>query len=80
MQEKLKKKLASEGLFDQDKKKKIPKVPKRIGIVTASTGAAIKDILTTIKRRFPLVETILFPSLVLKFFFQKFYCVLQQIL
>ena len=62
--EKLKKKLASEGLFDQDKKKKIPKTPKRIGIVTASTGAAIRDILTTIKRRYPICETILFPSLV----------------
>ena len=62
--EKLKKKLAAEGLFDVDKKKKIPKVPRKIGIVTASTGAAIKDILTTIKRRFPICETILFPSLV----------------
>ena len=62
--EKLKKKLSAEGLFDQDKKKKIPRVPKRIGIVTASTGAAIRDILTTIKRRFPICETILFPSLV----------------
>ena len=62
--EKLKKKLSDEGLFDPGKKKKIPKVPKKIGIVTASTGAAIKDILTTIKRRFPVCETILFPSLV----------------
>lgn len=62
--EKLKKKLAAEGLFDQDKKKKIPKTPRRIGIVTASTGAAIRDILTTIKRRYPICETILFPSLV----------------
>ena len=62
--EKLKKKLAAEGLFDPAKKKKIPKVPKKIGIVTASTGAAIKDILTTIKRRYPICETILFPSLV----------------
>lgn len=62
--EKLKKKLAVEGLFDKDKKKRIPKVPKKIGIVTASTGAAIRDILTTIKRRFPICETILFPSLV----------------
>ncbi len=62
--EKLKKKLAAEGLFDQDKKKPIPKTPKRIGIVTASTGAAIRDILTTIKRRYPICETILFPSLV----------------
>ena len=62
--EKLKKKLSSEGLFDQDKKQKIPKTPNRIGIVTASTGAAIRDILTTIKRRYPICETILFPSLV----------------
>ena len=62
--EKLKKKLAAEGLFDADKKKKIPKVPKKIGIVTASTGAAIRDILTTIRRRYPICETILFPSLV----------------
>lgn len=62
--ERLKKQLAAEGLFDQSKKKKIPKVPKRIGIVTASTGAAIRDILTTIKRRYPICETILFPSLV----------------
>ena len=62
--EKLKKKLANEGLFDQSKKKPIPKTPNRIGIVTASTGAAIRDILTTIKRRYPICETILFPSLV----------------
>ena len=62
--EKLKKKLATEGLFDSNKKKRIPKVPRKIGIVTASTGAAIRDILTTIKRRFPICETILFPSLV----------------
>lgn len=62
--EKLKKKLASEGLFDKERKKPIPKAPRRIGIVTASTGAAIRDILTTIKRRFPICETILFPSLV----------------
>lgn len=62
--EQLKKKLESEGLFDKVRKRKIMKMPKRIGIVTASTGAAIRDILTTIKRRYPIVETILFPSLV----------------
>ena len=62
--EKLKKKLESEGLFDNAKKKKIPKIPNRIGIITAPTGAAIKDILSTIKRRWPIAETILFPSLV----------------
>lgn len=62
--EELKKKLMEEGLFDQSIKKPIPKFPSRIGIVTAPTGAAIRDILSTIKRRYPLCETILFPSLV----------------
>lgn len=62
--EKLKKKLSEEGLFSPEYKKPIPKYPTKIGIVTASTGAAIKDILSTIKRRFPICETILFPSLV----------------
>lgn len=62
--EKLKEKLSKEGLFDPKYKKPIPKFPKRVGIVTAPTGAAIKDILTTIKRRYPICETILFPSLV----------------
>ena len=62
--EQLKKKLKSEGLFDEAHKRKIPKIPKRVGIITASTGAAIRDIMTTIKRRFPICETILFPTLV----------------
>lgn len=62
--EQLKKKLELEGLFDASRKRKIVRMPKRIGIVTASTGAAIRDILTTLKRRYPLAETILFPALV----------------
>lgn len=62
--EKLKKKLQSEGLFDEKHKKKIPKYPSKIGVVTANTGAAIKDILSTIKRRYPIAQVILFPSLV----------------
>jgi len=62
--EKLKKQLHEEGLFDPEKKKKIPRLPQKIGIITAATGAAIKDILSTIKRRYPLAQTILFPSLV----------------
>lgn len=62
--EQLKKKLQAEGLFDEALKKPIPRIPKRVGIVTASTGAAIRDIMTTIKRRFPICETILFPTLV----------------
>lgn len=62
--EQLKKDLAKEGLFDEQHKKKIPKYPTKIGIVTAPTGAAIKDILSTIQRRFPSCKTLLFPSLV----------------
>lgn len=62
--EQLKKKLALEGLFDKEHKRPTPNIPSRIGIVTASTGAAIRDILSTIKRRWPFTETILFPSLV----------------
>ncbi len=62
--EQKKKKLESEGLFREDHKKKIPKIPTRVGVVTAPTGAAIKDIISTIKRRWPLVEIYLFPSLV----------------
>ena len=62
--EELKKKLSNEGLFNQEHKRPIPKFPKKIGIVTAPTGAAIRDILSTIKRRFPSTETILFPALV----------------
>ena len=60
----LKEKLEKEGLFREDHKKPIPKIPMKIGIITAPTGAAIRDILSTIKRRFPLAETILFPALV----------------
>ena len=62
--EQLKKKLENEGLFDKAHKKAIPKIPNKIGIITAPTGAAIKDILSTLKRRWPVAETILFPSLV----------------
>lgn len=62
--EQLKEKLKNEGLFDSTHKRKIPRIPSRVGIITAPTGAAIKDILSTIKRRYPLCETILFPSLV----------------
>lgn len=62
--EKLKADLEKKGLFDKKYKKEIPKYPETIGIVTAPTGAAIKDILSTIKRRYPICKTILFPCLV----------------
>lgn len=62
--EELKKKLYNEGLFNEEHKKALPKYPNRIGVVTAPTGAAVRDIMSTIKRRYPLCEVILFPSLV----------------
>lgn len=62
--EQLKQKLEAEGLFNQAIKKSIPKIPTRIGVITAPTGAAIKDIISTIKRRWPLSEVYLFPALV----------------
>ena len=62
--EKLKKDLEKEGLFKVEHKKPIPKIPNRIGVITAPTGAAVRDIMSTINRRYPLCEVILFPSLV----------------
>lgn len=62
--EQLKKKLEDEGLFAAQHKKKIPRIPEKIGVITAPTGAAIRDIISTIKRRWPLSEIILFPALV----------------
>lgn len=59
--EALKKKLESEGLFSEAVKKPIPKYPKKIGVVTSPTGAAVRDIFTTIKRRFPIAKITLFP-------------------
>jgi len=59
--EKLKQKLYEEGLFDSEHKKPLPKIPSRIGLVTSETGAALRDIVTVIKRRFPSVELILNP-------------------
>ena len=56
--EQLKKKLEKEGLFDTSTKKKIPRIPRRVGVITAPTGAAIRDILSTIKRRFPHTEVL----------------------
>ena len=62
--EKLKKKLGDLGYFYERRKKPIPRFPKKIGVITASTGAAIRDIITTINRRYKLAEVILIPTLV----------------
>ena len=59
--ERLKQKLAQEGLFDAEHKKPLPPYPRRIGIVTSSTGAAVRDIVNVISRRYPIAELILTP-------------------
>ena len=62
--EELKAKLEREGLFDPGHKKPIPFFPKKIGVVTSSTGAAIRDIITVIRRRFDLADVLIYPALV----------------
>ena len=62
--EQTKEKLTKEGLFDSAHKQIIPKYPKRIGVITSRSGAVIQDILTTVKRRYPIAEIVLFPTFV----------------
>ena len=60
--ERLKKKLFEEGLFDEESKKAIPTFPKKIGLITAADGAAVKDMISVAERRFPLVELLIAPT------------------
>lgn len=60
--EQLKKQLESEGLFDAEHKKPIPQFPKKVGVVTASTGAAVRDIINVITRRYPMAEIVIYPA------------------
>ena len=60
--EQLKARLLKEGLFDDSHKKPIPKLPKKIGIITSPTGAAVRDIIKVCKRRCPFVNLVIFPS------------------
>ena len=60
----LKKKLQAEGLFDEARKRSLPELPRRIGMITSPSGAAVHDMLSILKRRFPLVPVIIYPSAV----------------
>lgn len=60
----LKEQLQKEGLFNTEWKQPIPRFPERIGVLTSTTGAAIRDICTTLKRRYPLAEILIYPTLV----------------
>lgn len=62
--EQLKEKLATEGLFNEEHKLKLPKIPRRIGVITSATGAAIKDIIKVSKKRWRNVNILLYPSAV----------------
>lgn len=62
--EQLKDKLSKKGYFDQERKKEIPLFPEHIGVITSPTGAAVRDIITTIRRRFPIVKVTVLPVLV----------------
>jgi exodeoxyribonuclease VII large subunit len=62
--EELKKKLAAEGLFEESEKQAIPRLPERIGVVTSPSGAAIRDIISVLKRRFPAIPVVIYPTAV----------------
>ncbi len=60
----LKKKLAAEGLFDQERKQALPTLPGRIGVITSPSGAAIRDVLSVLQRRFPAIPVVIYPAAV----------------
>lgn len=62
--EALKKKLQGEGLFDEDRKRPLPAMPTRIGVITSPTGAAVRDIVSVLGRRFPSVPVVIYPAAV----------------
>jgi exodeoxyribonuclease VII large subunit len=62
--EQLRKRLEGEGLFSQENKKTLPPYPKTVGVITSPTGAAIRDVITTIKRRYPIANILVIPALV----------------
>ncbi len=59
--EALKKKLAAEGLFDAERKRALPALPRRVGVITSPTGAAVRDVITVLARRFPAIPVLIYP-------------------
>lgn len=59
--EELKARLAAEGLFDGERKRSLPALPRRIGVITSPTGAAVRDVLTVLRRRFPAIPVLIYP-------------------
>lgn len=62
--ERLKRKLSDEGLFDAERKRDLPRLPRQVGVITSPSGAAIRDILSVLRRRFPAVPVVLYPAAV----------------
>ena len=62
--ERLKRKLSDEGLFDAELKRELPRLPRQIGIVTSPSGAAVRDVISVLGRRFPAVPVVLYPAAV----------------
>ncbi|MDE4083670.1 exodeoxyribonuclease VII large subunit [Planococcus maritimus] len=62
--EQLKEKLGNEGLFNAAHKQPLPEFPEKVAVITAQTGAAVRDVITTLRRRYPLARIVLFPTLV----------------
>jgi len=60
--ERLKQKLAAEGLFDEAQKRELPAIPRQVGLITSPTGAAVRDLLTVLERRFPALPVLIYPA------------------
>jgi len=60
--EHLKQKLAAEGLFDESRKRPLPSIPRQVGLITSPTGAAVRDLLTVLERRFPALPVLIYPA------------------
>jgi len=60
--ERLKQKLAAEGLFDESQKRSLPSIPRQVGLITSPTGAAVRDLLTVLERRFPALPVLIYPA------------------